>query len=242
MNKNSVLFCLAGLIIGLVLGFTAANAISRRQAQSFTVAAANTPVASGGSSAGTSEEVLSSEEIQKAFERADADPENIRLQKNIGLALFGYTKMRGETKILPDIERLLKRTKEDDFEVLSALGELSFVLGQENGDSQRILNARNHYEKALKIRPEASSVRTDLASTYLFSNPPELDNAIAEYRKALKVDNRNERTKQLLATALLNLKRTDEASVQIGELEKINSSNPSLPDLKAQLAQQKLAK
>ncbi len=91
------------------------------------------------------------------------------------------------------------------------------------------------------MRADDVRVRTALGLTYYFGQPSDPRRAIAEYRKSLAIDPRDEPTLQNLASALISLGHRDEAQQRIDDLAKVNPSNPALPNLRAQLAQSKNA-
>jgi Flp pilus assembly protein TadD len=121
-----------------------------------------------------------------------------------------------------------------------SLGNVFFDIGHLS-DPASFVEARKYYLKALEMKPDDVDVRTDLGLTYYFGQPSDPQRAITEYRKSLSLDPRHEPTLQNLASALISTGNREEAEKRIDELQQVNSSNPSLPNLRAQLAQSKNA-
>ncbi|MGB9178603.1 MAG: tetratricopeptide repeat protein [Pyrinomonadaceae bacterium] len=245
MSIKNLLSIACGLLAGFVLGFILANAMSRQASeQSRTgemAAAANTnteqSVNGGGaqSTSGNTQPVLSDEEIRGAIARADAKPDDLKLQHDFGIALYRYQ----DTRFYPDVARFLKRALDadpGDRELTVLLGNVLFDIGQ-SSDPERFADARVYYQKALEMKADDENVRTDLGLTYFLGRPSDPQRAIAEYRKSLALNPRHENTLQALASALIATGRRDEAQKRIEELQKINPQHPALSNLRAQLAQ-----
>ena len=206
------------------------------------MAAPNTMNAGEATTASTGKESadrLSERELREAIETTDARSTDADLQKKFGLALYAYSSQTRDPRYLPDAVRFLKRATEadpQDRSVLVSLANALFDLGQ-LGDKARFAEARSYYEKALEIKPEDVSVRTDLGLTYYFGEPSDPQSAIREYRKSLLINPRHELTLQNLATALIKTGNMREAEKIIGTLRDVNPKNPALSDLEALLAQ-----
>ncbi|MGH9902377.1 MAG: tetratricopeptide repeat protein, partial [Pyrinomonadaceae bacterium] len=172
-----------------------------------------------------------------------ANPDDIDLQRNLGRGLYLYAVNFNNPALLTDAVRMLKRVHEadpKDYESLVLLGNALFDAGQ-HGDAAQFVEARKYYLKALETKPDDVNVRTDLGLTYYFDRPADPARAIREYRKSLAVNPRHEMTLQNLAAALITTGETAEAQKRIDELAEVNASNPALPNLRAQLAQEKNA-
>lgn len=248
MSKNNILFGILGLFAGLVISFIITNALHpggqdralSEVAGSGTQRVENREAASVANDSSAS---LSEEEIRGAIAKTDARAEDLRLQRNFGLALYQYSQQTQETRYLPDIARFLKRAYDadpKDHDLIVSLANVFFDIGQ-SSDPAGFIEARNYYLKALEIRPDDASARARLGQTYYFGKPPDAQRAIAEYRKSLAIDPRHEPALQNLASALITTGRSEEAQKRIDELQKLNPSNPALPNLRAQLAQSRNA-
>lgn len=249
MNKSNILFGVIGLFVGLLISFIVTNAFHGRAHDAVST---NTARSGGAPQAGATEaesstkspsESLSDEEIRGAIAKADARAEDYALQRNFGLALYQYVSQTRDTRYLPDVARFLKRAYDHDpkdHDLVVSLGNVLFDIGQ-SSDSASFVEARKYYLKALEIKPDDADVRTSLGLTYYFGKPSDPQRAIVEYRKSLALDPRHEPTLQSLASALISAGRSEEARQRINELQAVNPSNPSLPNLRAQLAQSRNA-
>lgn len=246
MTKN-LLSIAGGLLAGFVLGFILANAMARsanEQVRAGSMAAANAnseqSVNGGGaqsSSGNNAQPSISDEELRSAIARADARPDDIKLQHDFGMALYRYQ----DPRYFPDVARFLKRALDADpsnRELTVMLGNVLFDIGQ-SSDPERFADARVYYQKALEMKADDENVRTDLGLTYFLGRPSDPQRAIVEYRKSLALNPRHENTLQALASALLATGKRDEAQKRVEELQKINPQHPALSNLRAQLAQSK---
>lgn len=248
MNKNNILFGVIGLFAGLLISFIVTNAlhVNEPDAMSANIARSSAPPAGETEAASNSQdpsESLSDEEIRGAIAKADARPDDHALQRNFGLALYQYVTQARDTRYLPDVARFLKRAYDadpKDHDLAVSLGNVHFDIGQ-SSDPASFAEARKYYLKALEMKPDDADVRTDLGLTYYFGQPSDPQRAIAEYRKSLALNPRHEPTLQSLASALISTGNRAEAQKRIDELQSVNPSNPSLPNLRAQLAQSRNA-
>jgi tetratricopeptide (TPR) repeat protein len=159
------------------------------------------------------------------------------------MALYRYASQKQDARYLPDVARFLKRAYDlnsKDFDLTVSLANVLFDIGQ-TSDPARFTEARVYYQKALEQKPNDVQTRTDLGLTYYLGKPSDPQRAITEYRKALTLNPKHESALQNLATALIATGKHDEAQKRIEELESISPQNPSLPNLRAQLAQSKVA-
>jgi predicted Zn-dependent protease len=236
---KALIFIFVGLLIGLTIGFWIANAFNRtvslsteNQQNSVSVQSAAAPE--------ENVEKLSREEIKAAF--ASAENRDFAFQKDLGLALYRYSKLQNERSFLPQLIKLLESanrlSNEKDVEILSAFADVLFVTGSEN--PVQVEKARNLYQKAIKSDPSDENVKTAYASTYLFSKPAQPVAAIAELNRVLRQNPQNEIALQLLVLALIQSEKFDVAEQKLSELEKINPNNSAVPDLKVQLTQNEL--
>lgn len=252
VDKSKILYAIIGLLAGFIIGFFVANSLNRagveaaraelsrlraaQPAQNQEERTAGSQVATDGGGQ------LTDQEIRNAIATADARPGDLSLQRNLGLALYRYSSQTPNPFYSEDVVRLLKRAAEGnakDYEVLVALGNVLFDLGQ-SSDPQRFSEARTYYLKALELKPDDVSTRTDLGLTYYLGRPSDPGRAISEYRRSLAIDPHHELTLQNMATALLSTGQQDEASRMIDELGRLNPSNPALSSLRAQLAQRQV--
>jgi tetratricopeptide (TPR) repeat protein len=251
VNKSNILFGVIGLFAGLLISFIVTNALNRggREVASTNAVRSGTPrpgdtgAGAAASPSPDASEAVSEDEIRGAIAKADARPEDYALQRNFGLALYQYASQTRDTRWLPDVARFLKRAYEadpKDHDLTVSLANVLFDIGHIS-DPVSLVEARKYYLKALEMKPDDVDVRTDLGLTYYFGQPSDPQRAITEYRKSLALDPRHEPTLQNLASALISTGNREEAEKRIDELQQVNPSNPSLPNLRAQLAQSKNA-
>ncbi len=258
-NKRALVVGLLGVVLGFLAGFFLANGINREEQLKLrgelAAARARPEVAQGGGSAGKAQQAsapgadgsfptLTDEQLGNAIKQADADPSNIEIQNKVGQALYFYAWEKGNAQILPEVARILKRAHALDpknYRTTVIAGDAHFLLANRDGDAATLGEARKFYEAALASQPGDAQVRTNLGRTYFFDKPPNPQRAVAEYRRALQTDPRQELALQSLAAALIETGGLEEAARRLEELEKANSSNTELPGLRAQLEQKRNA-
>jgi tetratricopeptide (TPR) repeat protein len=250
VNKSNILYAVVGLFAGFVLGFILANAVAHREQGSRRADVASTrqgaqKSVNDGATADASgaSDSITEDDIRQAIAKTDARSDDISLQRGFGLALYQYATQKQDERYLPDVARLLKRAYDanpKDYELTVALGNVLFDMGQ-SSDPASFVEARKYYQRALEMKADDVSVRTDLGLTYYFAQPSDPRRAIAEYRKSLAINPRHEPTLQHLASALISIGDREEAQRKIDDLQNLNPSNPALPNLRAQLAQSKNA-
>jgi tetratricopeptide (TPR) repeat protein len=267
INTKIVLILVGGLLVGFVVGFVLANSINKQEdeklrgelararaggAQKDSGGGNGSPSraqgqsgAQGASGNGGPLPTLSDEQLKSAVARADASPSDAETQKKAGQLLYYYALQTSDASLLPNAARILKRAHEldaKDYDTAVAAGNAYFIIARNGGDDPAALaDARKLYEAALGLKPDDVVVRTSLGLTYFYSKPPDARRAIREYRQALKTKPQHEMTLQSLALALIDTGELKEAETRLGELEKINPSNPELPSLRTQLEQKKNA-
>ncbi|MCA1594221.1 MAG: tetratricopeptide repeat protein [Acidobacteria bacterium] len=261
MTTQKIIYLLIGITLGFVVGFAFANGVNRREQDTLRAEVTRlragakdgetltgTAGASSNSRTTNADEDsipnLSEEQLRNAIAKADASPDDASLQRISGQGLYLYAMKSGNTSILPDAARILKRAHEanpKDYQITVLAGNALFLVGRERGDSAPLDEARGYYQKALLSKPDDVIVRTSLGLTYFYDKPSDPQRAIAEYRKSLMISPRHEATLQNLVTALVANGNLPEAEKRLAELEKVNASNTELPNLRAQLEQKKNA-
>lgn len=255
MSKQKIIYLTAGLVLGLLLGFFVTNAINRSElselntlraeverlrggAQQQQGAAAQSPQAGADGGLPT----LSDEQLRNAIAKADANPDDANMQRLSGQSLYLYAGQKGNTAILPDVVRILKRAHNanpKDFLTAAMLGDSVFQQARVNNDPAGLSEARTYFQRASELRPDDANVHTSLGWTYFYGTPSDPQRAISEYRKALRIDPQHEASLQSLVAALIATNNFTEAEKRLGELEKVNASNEELSNLRAQLAQRR---
>lgn len=246
MNKRNLLFAILGLFAGFSLGFFLANSAHRslgttgdvRSSKNMSRADGSANVNGDAKDPNAQPAELTDADIRDAIATADAKPKDIALQQKLGMSLYQYVGYTQNTKFLPEAARLLKRAyaaNSEDRDLQIVLGHVLSDMGH-TGKVESYVEARTYYLKALATQDDAD-VRTDLGSTYLFSEPSDPKRAIVEYRKSLALDPRHESTLENLAAALIATGNSSEAKTRIDELAGINPSNPALASLRSRLVQ-----
>ncbi|HEX8266726.1 MAG TPA: tetratricopeptide repeat protein [Pyrinomonadaceae bacterium] len=242
MKIGVLIYGFFGLLIGLVIGFWIANAVNRNLSPPLVN---QNPISLQQTAAPeNSGEKLSPEEIKAAFAAAENRKEDAVFQKNLGLALSRYAKVQNDSSFLPELITLLERanrlSNEKDTDVLAALGDVYFIDAQEKFEARLYEKTRNLYQRAIRLNPGNADIKTAYASTFLFSKPANPEAAITELKSILNQNPNNEEALQLLILALIQSNKIETAEQKLYELKKINSNNPAIPDLEAQLTQNKI--
>jgi tetratricopeptide (TPR) repeat protein len=260
LNTKVVIIGAVGVVIGFIVGFALANGVNRQEQDKLRAEVAT--LRAGGATkdeakgAGKDRQqkqpasgdgsfpTLTDEQLTNAVSKADASPSDVELQRKVGQALYVYAWQSSNASILPDVARILKRAHEldpKDYKTTVMAGDAEFLIARSGGDNKPLGEARKLYEAALVSKPDDVIVRTSLGLTYFYDSPPDPQRAIREYRHALQSDPHQEMPLQSLAAALIETGNLDEAGKRLDELEKMNSSNQELTNLRAQLEQKRNA-
>ena len=244
MNVKILTAALLGLLAGLVAGFTIANSINRSeinslrgQAEAGKKPASNTSTSADGFS-------ISDDELKAKIAEADANPDNLGFQKNLGSALYRYATMKNDAALLDESLRILTRANKldpNDYAVLVDLGNATFDVGYFKKDSASFKRSRELYASALTTKPNDADVRTDLAMSYVLDTPPDYNQAVDEFQKAIKANPKQERALTFLTQTYMQLGKWDEASRTLAELKAANPKNDKIADLTAQIASKQAA-
>ncbi len=255
MSKDKVIFLAVGVALGLIVGVFIANGINSRELEKMRGEltrlragvsegeAASTPKVATADGE-TALPQLTEGQLREAVAKADASPQDAALQRTAGQGLYLYAMQTGNSALLPDVARILRRAHEaapDDYPVIVLAGNAHFLVARGGGDAGALREARKYYERALAAKPDDIVVRTSLGLTYFFDTPPDAARAAREYRKALEIDPRHEVPLQSLVAALVESGDFAEAEKRLRELEGVNPSNQELPNLRAQLEQKRNA-
>lgn len=241
MNKNIIL-CIAGIAVGSLVGWFAADTISKetpsgrqtRPAQSAPRAASSGGVDAeaggqlppghpdiGGASDGAGSPAATSAAAQAAMERADSNPANFAAQAEAGQTFY---RLQDFDKAELYLARALDLNP-TAFDALSAMGNVKY----DRGDYAA---AATFYERALAVQPKDPNVRADYGRTFELRQPPDLDRAIAEYQKAVAADPNHVAGWEFLAAAAVEKKDKATARKALARLEELNPQNSSLPSLR----------
>ncbi|HYO99224.1 MAG TPA: tetratricopeptide repeat protein [Pyrinomonadaceae bacterium] len=253
MNTHKILYAVAGLVAGCLIGFFFASSVDRKELEGLRAEVARArqqnagsqknATANGASSDAANASMPSEDEMRELIAKADASPADADYQRKVGQGIYMYALGTGQPALLPEAVRLLKRAHEADpqnYETTVLVGNSLFALAQAT-DAAKFSDARAYYNKALATKPEDTNVHTLLGMTYFFGQPSDPERAIREYRKSLASEPRHEMALQSLASALIATGAIEEAQKRIEELQAVNNSNAALSNLRAQLAQAKNA-
>ena len=239
MDRQKLLYALAGLALGALASFLFANAANRRELDELRSELARlrpqTPAAAPQAAQGDGQDGA---RVRELIAKADENQSDAALQRQAGEAAYRHALTTGDSAVLSDALRLLKRAHAADpknYDLLLLLGNSHLTLGLA-GDPQNFNEARGYYAKALEARPDDVNAHTLLGMTYFYGRPSDPESAAREYRKALASEPRHEMALQNLASTLIETGAVAEAARRIDELQRVNPSNPSLPKLREELA------
>ena len=225
MSKENVLYSVIGLLLGFMIGFFFANSVNQRGdalAPRTTGTAASLPsngvAEQGGGMPGTG---MSMQQVQDTIERARKDPNDFEAQVQAAQLFSQVRRFDGAIEFLQRANKL----RPDDYQVVVLLGNTNF-------DAGRFEEAEKWYTEALKRKPNDVDVRTDLGLTFFFREPPDVDRAIAEYRRSLENNPSHEQTLHNFTVALIRKGDAEQAQAMLARLEKVNPNFPRLPELR----------
>ncbi len=211
--SKSILYGAAGLLIGAVLGFLAANYVNRNAELGAAAAQPQPGPAQQTVVAETSVDGTQAD-VAEALNLADAEPQNFVAQMKAGDM---YARIGRFEKAIEYYRRGLA-VKPADFNANLVMANALF-------DSRQFDEAEVFYTKALLIKPEDVNARTDLGTTFVERSKPDYDRAIKEFNTALAVDPKNEPTLYYLGIAYFRKGDRANAEKALAELEKANPSS-----------------
>jgi len=235
MSKENFLFTMVGLLAGMIIGFLFTNSINQRGNLQTQIAspsapvlvsptAGNSPLTNPGGASAQAE--MSMADVQATIEQARSDPDNFEVQIKAAQLFYQIRRFDQALLFLEQANKL----RPDNYEVIVQMGNANY-------DAGRYEQAEQWYNAALRKKPDDVNVRTDLGLTFFFRQPPDIDRAIAEYRRSLERDSLHELTLQNLTAALNASGKTEEARDALARLESVNPNNPAIPKLRSDLAQ-----
>ncbi|MBV9214934.1 MAG: tetratricopeptide repeat protein, partial [Acidobacteria bacterium] len=168
MKKDNVLFGIAGLLLGAIIGFMFANSVNRNAAQTSALPmTANTAGGpnqglppghppTGGDETGSNPAGMQAE-VQQTIDRAKSEPQNFDAQIQ---AANMFTQIGRTEPALPFLEAAAKLNPTDTKSLID--------LGNGYFDADKFEEAEKWYTKALEKDPKNVNVRTDLGLTFFF--------------------------------------------------------------------------
>jgi tetratricopeptide (TPR) repeat protein len=227
MQKN-ISFGVIGLIIGLAIGFFAANSINRKEIsqQDTTINQTNAPFLNQQTQAVS---VKPQEqggggmlpEVSDTLDAAKNEPNNFEAQIKAGDM---YAKIQKFDTAAEFYEKA-NQVKPDDYRTIVVIGNTYF-------DSKEFEKAEKWYEKALVKKPDDVNVRTDFGITFVERENPDLDRAVKEFQTSLQTNSKHEPTLYNLGIAYYKKGNMAEAEKILTQLESINPESQLAARLK----------
>lgn len=227
MNKNVFIALFAGLLAGAAIGFFGANALNKQEA----AAPGNAPLFNaqelqqtlpGGDQTATTAGAMP--DIQKKLDRAMSEPDNFQAQMEAGDMYAQIQKY--ETAIEFYQKGLALRPDER---------QANIVLANAYFDSKKFAEAGKYYAKALELDPNDVNARTDLGTTFVEQQPPDLDRAVEEFKAALELDPKREATLYNLGVVYFRKGDIENAKDILAKLEAINPNTQLAAKLRSNI-------
>lgn len=217
MQKNT-LFGISGLIIGLIIGFFAANSINRNSQTAVSQNQSNAPFQNQQTLVGVKEQPVSPgkplPEVSEKLDKARNEPNNFDAQIQAGDM---YSRIKGFDKAVEFYEKA-NQIKPEDYETVVKIGNTYF-------DSGKFEQAEKWYEQALSKKADDINVRTDLGITFVERANPDLDRAVKEFQTSLQTNPKHEPTLYNLGVAYFKKGNAEEANKILAQLEAINPTS-----------------
>jgi tetratricopeptide (TPR) repeat protein len=205
--QRKLFYGAGGLLIGLLLGFFAANSLNRNAAVAATSTTA--PVAGPSSGTGPNQPGGMQADVAQTLQRAESEPENFVAQMQAGDM---YAQIGRFDKAIEYY------TKGVNLNTQNAPAQI--VLANAYFDSAKFEDAEKHYAKALEIDPKNVNARTDLGATFVERASPDYERAISEFERALEIDPKSAAALYYLGTAHLRKGNRAGAEKVLSEMEK----------------------
>ena len=226
MQKNSILFGTVGLIVGLAIGFIAANSINRSavsQPDLASVSPNNTTsvLDHGVKDAPITQQNGALADVQTKLDKANNEPNNFAAQMQAGDM---YAQIGKSDEAVQFYEKGVVMNPKN--------AEANRVLANAYFDTKQFEKAEKHYAIVLELDAKDVDARTDLATTFAERANPDLDRAVAEFRKSLEINPKHEPTLYNLAVVYSRRGDTENAQKLFAQLEQINASSQYVSKLK----------
>ena len=228
MKKESIMFGVFGLIVGLVIGFVGANSLNKSQAGQIAQSPAASTAATAGNPnlpadhppIGTTGAAQPSSgapqaQVTAAIEKAKQQPQSYEAQMTAADLYYQIQRFEDAAKFYEAAAKL----KPSDTEPLIKAGNAYF-------DGEKYELAEKWYMQTLAKNPKDINVRTDLGLTFFLRTPRDIDRAIKEYKTSLDIDPNHEITLQNLALAYTENGDKEALVKMLERLKKVNPNNP----------------
>lgn len=226
MNKDSLLFGIIGLLVGVIIGFSVANSLNRDAIQPVATSADVTPstnpnlppdhppfVPTGESQ--TQDAPLP--QVTEAIEKARQNPEDYEAQMTAADLYYQIQKFEDAAKFYEQANKL----RPNEPEPIIKLGNSYF-------DVEKYVEAEKWYEMVLQKTPNDINVRTDYGLTFFLRTPRDVDRAIKEYNISLGMEPNHELTLQNLVIAYKEKNDNENLKKTLETLKKVNPNNPAV--------------
>ncbi len=223
MNRH-IYFGIIGLIVGLVVGFFAANSINRNAVLQPTTAQnpATAPFLNQ-PTADIKEQTQAGmlPEVGETLDRAKNEPNNFEAQIKAGDM---YAKIKKFDTAVEFYEQA-NRIKPEDYETIVKIGNTYL-------DSNQFEKAEKWYAQAVTKKPTDINVRTDLGITFVEREKPDLDRGIKEFQTSLQINPNHETTLYNLGIAYYKKGDVEETKKILAQLETLKPTSPLVERLK----------
>lgn len=228
MQKNNILFGIAGLIIGLVIGFFVTNSINRNSVSETETASNKGDTTSvldhGAKDSPVTQPAGALADVQTKLDKANNEPTNFAAQMQAG-------------DMYSQIGKFEEAIKFYEKGVLLNPNNLqaNLVLANAFFDAKQFENAEKYYAKVVAIDPKNTDARTDLATTLVERANPDFDRAVKEFQKSLEENPKHEPTLYNLAVVYSRKGDAENAQKMLAQLESVNPASQYVGKLKQML-------
>lgn len=226
MQKINILFGISCLIIGLAIGFFAANSINRNAATEPQIAQ-NSPNTTSMLDHGAKDSLPSNSQggmladVQTTLDKANNEPTNFAAQMKAGDMYAQIGKLDEAVKFY-----------EKGVVINPKNTEGNLVLANAYFDTKQFEKAEKHYAKVIEIDPKNIDARTDLATTLVERENPDYERAVKEFQQSLEINPKHEPTLYNLAVVYSRKGDAENAQKTLSRLEAINAESQFVIKLK----------
>ena len=243
MNKDNILYGIIGLLAGLIIGYLVTDRINTSApAPAPNAGAMSVPPGSAQPGAAQPGGSLPADhppaggatgapqaDVMATIGKARQEPGNFKAQLEAANLFYQIQSFDKVGEFIDRAAQNASQAKPEDLPMLTALGNTAY-------DTRHFNDAARWYELALRLKPDDVNLRTDLGSSYMNSQPRNLDKAIEAYRTSLKSNPRHEATLYNLTSALIEKGDKAAARDTLKQLEQVNPNNQGLAQLRSQLS------
>ncbi len=234
MTKENTLFAIIGVLLGFIIGFMFANSVNRREEAHahppHTATVTQTPVTQTSTLQGEHPAAVADEaggmmpDVQAKIDRAKSEPDNFQAQLEAAELYYRIGRFDRAIELLLRANQL----RPENYEIVLNIGNANF-------EAKRFAEAERWYTTATIKKPEDVAARTGLGSTFLFREPPDVDRAIAEFKRSLDINPNHEKTLGALIDAFVRKGDGEAAKETLARLEQVNPTNEDLGALRSRV-------